>query len=158
MNQIVYITPEQARITHAKTIEYSGGGALEELDFERLESVLCNIQNDDWYPTFVDKLTHLFFSTCQFHCFADGNKRLAITLSSGLFFVNSLGILSKELGAILRSAVFDISSGCSLYAKSEYLYVPRLVITSDKLFSLNDITFSNIEFNSLKAVKSLIGL
>ena len=88
MANYVYITPEQARITHEKTIEYSGGGTLEELDFGRLESVLYNIQNDDWYPTFVDKLTHLFFCTCQFHCFADGNKRLAITLSTLFLLLN----------------------------------------------------------------------
>ena len=95
MSEIVYskyITPEQAKMTHAKTIEYSGGGTLEELDFGKLEGVLCNIQNDDWYPTFVDKLTHLFFCTCQFHCFADGNKRLAITLSA-LFLLQN-GYLS----------------------------------------------------------------
>ena len=60
MENIIYITPEQARITHAKTVEYSGGGTLEEIDFGRLEGVLYNIQNDDWYPTFVDKLTTLF--------------------------------------------------------------------------------------------------
>ena len=88
MGGIVYITPEQARITHAKTIEYSGGGALAELDFGKLESVLFNIQNDDWYPSFVDKLTHLFFCTCQFHCFEDGNKRLAITLSTLFLLLN----------------------------------------------------------------------
>ncbi|MCI6190447.1 MAG: hypothetical protein MSA89_01125 [Clostridium sp.] len=47
MSEIVYITPEQAKVTHAKTIEYSGGGTLEELDFGKLEGVLYNIQNDD---------------------------------------------------------------------------------------------------------------
>ncbi len=47
MNEIIYITPEQAKLTHAKTIQYSGGGTLEELDFGRLESVFFNIQNDD---------------------------------------------------------------------------------------------------------------
>ena len=42
---------------------------------------------------FVDKLTHLFFCTCEFHCFADGNKRLAITLSlQFLLFNGYLGI------------------------------------------------------------------
>ena len=98
MNEIVYITPEQARVTHAKTIHYSGGGTLEELDFGRLESVLYNIQNDQWYPTFIDKLTHLFFSTCQFHCFADGNKRLAITLSTLFLLQNGyLGIAQTFL-------------------------------------------------------------
>lgn len=82
MEKYNYITPEMARSTHAKTIKYSGGGTLAEIDFGKLESVLYNIQNDDWYPDFEDKLTHLFFCTCQFHCFADGNKRLAITLSA----------------------------------------------------------------------------
>ena len=88
MDRFIYITPQQARITHEKTIQYSGGGTLEELDFGKLESVLYNIQNDDWYPTFVDKLTHLFFCTCQFHSFADGNKRLAITLSTLFLLLN----------------------------------------------------------------------
>ncbi len=98
MSEIVYITPEQARLTHAKTIQYSGGGTLEELDFGRLESVLYNIQNDEWYPTFIDKLTHLFFCTCQFHCFADGNKRLAITLSTLFLLQNGhLGIAQTFL-------------------------------------------------------------
>lgn len=98
MNKIVYITPEQAKATHAKTIEYSGGGTLEELDFGKLEGVLCNIQNDDWYSEFVDKLTHLFFCVCQFHCFADGNKRLAITLSTLFLLLNGyLGIAKTFL-------------------------------------------------------------
>lgn len=88
MGRFIYITPDQARSTHEKTIQYSGGGTLEELDFGKLESVLYNIQNDEWYPTFVDKLTHLFFCTCQFHCFADGNKRLAITLSTLFLLLN----------------------------------------------------------------------
>ncbi len=88
MDRFIYITPEQAKITHEKTIQYSGGGTLEELDFGKLESVLYNIQNDDWYPTFEDKLTHLFFCTCQFHCFTDGNKRLAITLSTLFLLLN----------------------------------------------------------------------
>lgn len=98
MSEIVYITSEQAKTTHAKTIEYSGGGTLEELDFGKLEGVLYNIQNDDWYPTFIDKLTHLFFCTCQFHCFADGNKRLAITLSTLFLLQNGyLGIAQTFL-------------------------------------------------------------
>ena len=88
MDRFIYITTEQAKITHEKTIQYSGGGTLEELDFGKLESVLYSIQNDDWYPTFVDKLTHLFFCTCQFHSFADGNKRLAITLSTLFLLLN----------------------------------------------------------------------
>ena len=65
-----------------KTVENSGGGMTQCIDSNKLDRVLNHIQNHDYYPEFVDKLTHLFFSTCQFHCFADGNKRIAITLST----------------------------------------------------------------------------
>lgn len=77
---IIYLTLEQAVEVHRKTVEISGGGALGHLDLGKLDSVLQHIQNDDYYPTFEDKLTHLFFSSCNFHCFQDGNKRIAITL------------------------------------------------------------------------------
>ncbi len=93
MNNIIYISSEQAIETHLKTIRHSGGGMTQIIDVKRLESVLINIQNDDYYPNFAEKLTHLFYSVCQFHCFADGNKRLAITLSLQFLLLNGyLGI------------------------------------------------------------------
>lgn len=88
MDGIIYLTLEQAEHIHRKTITYSGGGIYEPLDVGKLDSVLQHIQNDLYYPTFVDKLTHLFFCTCEFHCFADGNKRLAITLSLQFLLFN----------------------------------------------------------------------
>ena len=111
MSEIVYITPEQARKTHEKTIQYSGGGTLEELDFGKLEGVLYNIQNDDWYPTFVDKLTHLFFCTCQFHCFADGNKRLAITLSALFLLQNGHLIIAKTFLSKMENISLNVANG-----------------------------------------------
>lgn len=110
MNEIVYITPEQAKVTHAKTIEYSGGGMLEELDFGKLEAVLYNIQNDDWYPTFVDKLTHLFFCTCQFHCFRDGNKRLAITLSTLFLLLNGYLAIAQTFLAKTENISLNVAA------------------------------------------------
>ena len=82
MNEIKYITFEEALETHQKTVEKSGGGDARELDTGKLDSVLQHIQNDDYYPSFLDKLVHLFFCSCKFHCFTDGNKRIAITLSA----------------------------------------------------------------------------
>ena len=111
MSEIVYITPKQARLTHAKTIEYSGGGTLEELDFGKLESVLCNIQNDNWYPTFTDKLTHLFFCVCQFHCFADGNKRLAITLSTLFLLLNGYLGIAQTFLAKTENISLNVAAG-----------------------------------------------
>lgn len=61
MAEINYITIEEAKAIHQATIENSGGGDYGELDTGKLESVLFHIQNDDYYPTFLDKLEHLFF-------------------------------------------------------------------------------------------------
>lgn len=97
----VYLTLEQAIAIHRKTVDVSGGGSLGHLDLGKLESVLCHIQNDDYYPTFDAKLTHLFFSTCKFHCFEDGNKRIAITLCAQLLLLN--GYLRSIQGFFLQS-------------------------------------------------------
>lgn len=85
---LVYLTIEQALAIHAVTVEKSGGGVLGTLEIEKLESVLEHIQNDDYYPSLHEKLTHLFFSACKFHCFEDGNKRIAITLSAQMLLFN----------------------------------------------------------------------
>ena len=111
MDGIVYLTLEQAKAIHAKTIEYSGGGTYEYFDLGRLDSVLMNIQNDDYYPTFVDKITHLFYCTCEFHCFADGNKRLAITLSAQFLLFNGYMAVAKNFFAITENISYYVAAG-----------------------------------------------
>lgn len=83
-----YITIEQAIEIHKKTIDISGGGSKGIIDAGKLESVLCHIQNDDYYPEFTDKITHLFYCVNKFHCFQDGNKRIAISLSAEFLILN----------------------------------------------------------------------
>ena len=111
MQGIVYITLEQAEQIHKKTIQYSGGGTYEHFDMGRLESVLLNIQNDDYYPSFVDKLTHLFYCTCEFHCFADGNKRLAITLSAQFLLLNGYMAVAKDFFTITENISYQVAAG-----------------------------------------------
>lgn len=111
MQQTVYITLEQAKIIHQKTIQYSGGGMTQELDIGKLDSVLQNIQNDDYYPTFEDKITHLFFCTCQFHCFADGNKRLAITLSAQFLLFNGYMAIAKNFFSVMENISYQVAAG-----------------------------------------------
>ena len=84
----IYMALEQALEIHSKTVDVSGGGARGAMDPGKLESVLTHIQNDDYYPTFKAKLTHLFHSACMFHCFEDGNKRIAIALSAQMLLLN----------------------------------------------------------------------
>ena len=85
---IIYLSLEEAVEIHQKTIDVSGGGSHGYLELEKLESVLEHIKNDDYYPTFEEKLTHLFFCACKFHCFQDGNKRIAITLCAQMLLLN----------------------------------------------------------------------
>lgn len=108
---IQYITIEQAIETHKKTIQYSGGGLEGQLNIGQLESVLEHIKNDDYYPTFVDKLTHLFFGACKFHCFEDGNKRIAITLSAHFLLLNGYMAVAKNFFAITENISYEVASG-----------------------------------------------
>lgn len=110
MEGLVYLTLDQAKRTHEKTIQYSGGGTYEHFDLGRLDGVLHNIQNDDYYPTFEEKLTHLFF-VCEFHCFADGNKRLAITLSAQFLLLNGYMSVAKNFFTVMENISYQVAAG-----------------------------------------------
>jgi death-on-curing protein len=88
---VIYIDIEQAISIHKKTVEVSGGGSSNILNIGLLESVLQHIQNDDYYETFEEKLTHLIFAVNKNHSFSDGNKRISISL--GIQFLNLNGYL-----------------------------------------------------------------
>jgi death on curing protein len=97
----VYLTMKQAIEIHRKTVAVSGGGSLAHLEIAKLDAVLQHIQNDDYYPTIDTKLTHLFFCSCKFHCFEDGNKRIAITLCAQMLLLN--GYL-RSINAFIRES------------------------------------------------------
>lgn len=106
-----YPTIEQVQEIHQKTVQYSGGGDCGHYDLGRLESVLSHIQNDDYYPLFVDKLTHLFYSICEFHCFVDGNKRLAITASAHFLLLNGYMATAKVFFTEMENISYHVASG-----------------------------------------------
>jgi death-on-curing protein len=83
----IYFDIKHAVEVHDMIIEKSGGkkGAL---NIGYLESALCHIQNDTYYPEFLDKITHLCFSVNKFHSFNDGNKRTSIALSAYFLEIN----------------------------------------------------------------------
>lgn len=101
----------QAIETHAKTVEVSDGGALGHLDLGKLDSVLQNIQNDDYYPTLEEKLTHLFFSACKFHCFQDGNKRIAITLAAQMLLLNGYLYCTSSFLREMENISYHVAAG-----------------------------------------------
>jgi death-on-curing protein len=89
MNEIQYITYDEALVVYQKTIEKSGGGLSGIRDKGGIESVLEFVQNDIYYPDFVSKLSYLVFRFCSGHFFMDGNKRIALTL--GVYFLHKNG-------------------------------------------------------------------
>ena len=108
---LTYLTLEQAIDIHAKTVEVSGGGTLGHLELGKLDSVLQNIQNDDYYPSFEEKLTHLFFSACKFHCFQDGNKRIAITLSAQMLLFNGYMYCVSSFLREMENISYHVAAG-----------------------------------------------
>ena len=92
--ELNYFTSEYIIKTHKKIIEISGG-IPDVKNFGYIDSPIYHIQNDDYYPTFEDKLTHLVFSFNKNHGFHDGNKRTSI--AAGLFFCNYSAILKKNI-------------------------------------------------------------
>lgn len=89
MNEIQYITYNEALIVYEKTIEKSGGGFSGIRDQGGIESALYFMQNDLYYPDFASKLSYLVFRFCSGHFFNDGNKRIALTL--GTYFLHKNG-------------------------------------------------------------------
>ena len=111
MSELVYITLDQAVATHRKTVEVSGGGAMGALNLGLLDSVLEQIQNDLYYPSFEDKLTHLFFSANKFHCFEDGNKRIAISLGAQFLLLNGYVFVTTRFMREMENISYHVAAG-----------------------------------------------
>jgi len=102
----LYFTTEYAIKTHDKIIEISGGASGIK-DLGNLESPLEHIQNDDYYPDFEDKITHLVFSINKNHAFTDGNKRSSIALGAFFLELNGLdSMVSKFIIEMENIAVY----------------------------------------------------
>ena len=85
----IYFDTAHAIEVHDEIIIKSGG-SLGILNIGLLESTLYHVQNDMYYPTLEDKMTHLFHSINKNHSFKDGNKRASIVLSAYFFEINGL--------------------------------------------------------------------
>lgn len=108
---ITYISIDQVHSIYTKTIQHSGGGICQAISYGPLEGVLQNIQNDTYYPSFIDKLTHLFFCICKFHCFVDGNKRMAITLSAFFLLINGYMNVAERFFRNMENISYHVAAG-----------------------------------------------
>jgi death-on-curing protein len=106
-----YISLPQALEIHRKTIDISGGGSDFIINDGQLDCVLAQIQNDDYYPEFIDKITHLFFSSNKFHCFHDGNKRIALALSTDFLLMNGYVHCANSFIREMENITYHVAAG-----------------------------------------------
>ncbi|WP_169975947.1 MULTISPECIES: Fic family protein [unclassified Campylobacter] len=91
--------------------EIDGKRGFNESQISLLDSVLSSIQNDDYYPSFIDKLTHLIFSCVKFHPFLDGNKRSAIFLAIFFMELNDKTDMYEEFATLMEDVVVEVAAG-----------------------------------------------
>lgn len=106
-----YLSLGDAVVLHDKMMDIMGG--LKGFDKSRvayLESALEHIKNDDFYPSFLDKLTHLMFCCVKFHPFLDGNKRSAILIARVFIKLNVPQSLPNDFYAKLENIVVNVAS------------------------------------------------
>ncbi len=87
--KIFYFDLPHAIQVHDLIIDISGGlPGHDPQKVKTLEAALEHIQNDLYYPTFLDKIAHLLYSINKNHAFTDGNKRSSLALSAYLLQLN----------------------------------------------------------------------
>ncbi len=91
-----YLTTQEVHTLHNKLIAIYWG-LQGDKNIGQLDSVLSHIQNNELYPTIIEKITHMFFSITMFHCFNDGNKRTAIV--SCWYFLEKNNYIIKDFAS-----------------------------------------------------------
>ena len=82
-----YFSLEYALEQHEVVLQESGGlSGL--LNPGQLECILSMMRNDDYYYSFVDKLSYLVYSVIMDHIFCDANKRTSIALGAYFLEIN----------------------------------------------------------------------
>ena len=108
MQRIVYIKLEKAVFIHDKILEKEAG--LKGIkDQGQVDSILEHIQNDLYYPEFLDKITHLVFGLVKFHCFNDGNKRTALALGAYFIKLNFSSNLAEKFLIEMENIVVEVA-------------------------------------------------
>ncbi len=76
-----------------------------------IESVLVHIQNNDYYPSFLDKLTHLTFGLVQNHGYNDANKRTALAIGGYFIYINRSPGLADDFIKKMENVVVLVAAG-----------------------------------------------
>jgi death-on-curing protein len=110
-NELKYIDYDEALVVYRKTVVASGGGLQGIKDEGGIRKVLDFVQNDLYYPTFIDKLTYLVFGLCTGHYFEDSNKRVSLTI--GVWFLVNNGYYwhAYSFMQCMEAIIYHVAAG-----------------------------------------------
>jgi death-on-curing protein len=117
--------------------------------YGNLESPLTHIQNDAYYPTFEDKLTHIVFSFNKFHAFNDGNKRTSIAMGAFFLAINGLDVFIDKFIIELENIAVAVAD--NIIDKELLLEIITSIINESdyneglKLKVINALSQANLE-------------
>lgn len=111
MAKLAYLTVEDLLHYYKETIQQSGGGMTGVRDPGGLEKVLDLIQDDDYYPTFEDKLTYLVFGLCHGHYFPDGNKRISLVAGAHFLLKNGRSWAGFHFLSDMEAYIWHVAAG-----------------------------------------------
>ncbi len=76
----------------------------QEPGYDKLLGVLAQVQSDTYYPSVIEKAAYLLIGINKGHFFSNGNKRLAIVITTYFLARNKL-ILKKDSKSLYRSGL-----------------------------------------------------
>ena len=110
METISYLDYDEVLSIYQRMIDKSGGGFAGTRDEGGIQSILEFVQNDDYYPTFVNKLTFLVYRFCRGHYFNDGNKRIALTIGATFLLHNGYFWAARNFMAQVEAIVYHVAA------------------------------------------------
>ena len=126
MSDFNYFTLEKAIDVHRFIIERSGGlGGVKNI--EHLKAILGFVQNNDYYPDLIDKVTFIVFAINKDHVFHDGNKRGSIALSSFLLELNDYDCAVQEYSYGMEEVVIWLA--CNLIDKCQLKQIIEFLLS-----------------------------
>jgi death-on-curing protein len=134
MSGIVYFDKKLALEQYDTVLSVSGAesGVLHGILKEgQLVSALDFMRNDDYYPTFTDKLSYIVYSIVDGHCFTDGNKRTALILGGLFLQINGYEHLVGKFFIEMENIVLWIAAG--LLPRSTLISVVEDIVNTGEI-------------------------
>lgn len=111
MEDFEYLTFDDLLQAYNEMIDQSGGGCAEIRDKGGIEKVLAFVKDNDYYPTFEDKLTYIVYGLCHGHYFMDGNKRISLVAGAKFLVKNKRSWAAFHFLPKMEAYIWHVAAG-----------------------------------------------